>query len=54
MNVKELAKELGRTNRDILNILNYNHQNVANETENLSAEQVEIVKTPLLLRQDVR
>ena len=44
MNVKELAKELGRTNRDILNILNHNHQNVANETENLSAEQVEIVK----------
>ena len=47
MRVNELAKELGKTSKDVLDVLQKNHQDVTSHSSNVSDAQVSMVKKAL-------
>ena len=47
MRVSELAKELGKTSKDVLDVLQKNHQDVTSHSSNVSDAQVGMVKKAL-------
>ena len=47
MRVNELAKELGKTSKDVLDVLQKNHQDVTSHSFNVSDAQVSMVKKAL-------
>ena len=44
MRVSELAKELGKSSKDVLDVLQKNNQDVATHSSNVSDAQIGIVK----------
>ena len=47
MRVSELAKELGKSSKDVLDVLQKNNQDVATHSSNVSDAQIGIVKKAL-------
>ena len=47
MRVSELAKELGKTSKDVLDVLQKNNQNVASHSSNVNEAQIGMVKKAL-------
>lgn len=44
MRVNELAKELGKTSKEVLDILQRQNQDVKSHSSNISEEQIQMVK----------
>ena len=47
MRVSELAKELGKTSKDVLDVLQKNNQDVASHSSNVNEAQIGMVKKAL-------
>ena len=47
MRVSELAKELGRTSKEVLDILQKNHVEIKSHSSNVNEEHIQIVKRAL-------